>query len=229
METRRRRPKLWRIRAPESKRFWRPGSLGLVFILLGALGDPLRAEPAPYSPAAPIAPLPDETNEGLRVMAVSEAFAMTFPGEGWFSVLPSSDAEFKGLDLAVYHRGGSAWVKARLARRSNRGVEGSLIDEATEAKYLIQYDPATVRTKISLETYSGSALYCGRLRQGTARKACSLVAVALHGRKMIRLHSLVDAKTPRQREVLLAQVEAAFASLQRFEIAPSGTEKVPAR
>jgi hypothetical protein len=162
-------------------------------------------------------------------MAVSEAFAMTFPGEGWFSVLPSSDAEFKGLDLAVYHRAGGAWVKARLARRSNRGVEGALIDEAIEAKYLIQYDPATVRTEISLETYSGFALYCGRLLQGTARKACSLVAEALHGRKMIRLHSLVDAKTPRQREVLLAQVEAAFASLQRFEIAPSGTEKVPAR
>ncbi len=162
-------------------------------------------------------------------MAVSETFAMTFPGEGWFSVLPSSDAEFKGLDLAVYHRGGSAWVKARLARRSNRGVEGSLIDEATEAKYLIRYDPATVRTKISLETYSGSALYCGRLRQGSGRKACSLVAVALHGRKMIRLHSLVDAKTPRQREVLLGQVEAAFASLQRFEILPAGTEKTPAR
>jgi hypothetical protein len=158
----------------------------------------------------------------LTVVAVSESFAMTFPGQDWFSVLPSKDPKFEGLDLAVYNRSGRAWVKARLARRSSRGVEGSLIDEASEAKYLIQYDPATVRTEISMDNYSGSALYCGRLRQGSARKACSLVAVVLHGHKMIRLHSLIDAKTPRQREVLLNQVETAFASLERLGDLPAG-------
>ena len=122
-----------------------------------------------------------------------------------------------GIDLAVYHRGGGAWVKGRLARRSNRGVEGALIDEATHAKYLIDYDPEDVAIHLSTETYRGSALYCGRLRQGNARKACSLVAVALHGRQMVRLHSLIDATTPGQRQKLLAEVENAFAGLRLLE------------
>jgi hypothetical protein len=138
---------------------------------------------------------------------------LTFPNREWFAVDPRTDPRFVELDLAVFHSGGNAWVKGRLARRSNRGVEGALIDEARQAKYLIHYDPETVETEVSLETYRGSALYCGRLRQGTARKACSLVGVALHGRRMVRLHALVDAKTPSQRAQLLAEVEAAFASL----------------
>ena len=193
----------------------------------------MRAQsPVPLLPHSPPPQSPlgsGSTNQGLTVVAVSESFAMTFPGNDWFSALPSENPKFEGLDLAVYNRSGGAWVKARLARRSNRGVEGSLIDEASEAKYLIQYDPATVRTEISLENYSGSALYCGRLRQGSARKACSLVAVVLHGHKMIRLHSLIDAKTPRQREVLLSQVETAFASLERLGGLPAGEMAGPSR
>ena len=147
-------------------------------------------------------------------MANSARFALTFPGPGWFDVDPESEARFAGLDLVVFHRDGGAWLKARLARRSNRGVEGALIDEAVHVKYLVNYDPEDVETDISLENYRGSALYCGRLRQGSARKACALVAVSLHGRQMVRLHALVDAKTPRRRQALLSELQRALASLE---------------
>ncbi|MDE0887277.1 MAG: hypothetical protein OSB70_17275 [Myxococcota bacterium] len=144
----------------------------------------------------------------------SGTFSLTFPGSNWFAVKPETRPELAGLDLAVFRIGGGGWVKGRLTRRSNRGVEGALIDEAENAKYLIQYEPNAVETNLSLGAYRGSALYCGRLRQGSARKACSLVAVRLHGRRMIRLHSLVDAKTPRLRAAIQAEVESAFLSLQ---------------
>ena len=147
-------------------------------------------------------------------MSRSGSFALEFPAKDWYAATPRTSDEDADLDLAVYHRGGGAWVKGRLARRSNRGVEGALIDEARHAKYLLDYDPDEVEVNLSTETYRGSALYCGRLRQGKARRACSLVAVVLHGRQMVRLHSLVDAATPSQRQKLLAEIEGAFASLR---------------
>jgi len=169
----------------------------------------------------------DALAPSLRVVADSARFALTFPGKGWFAVDPQSEARFAGLDLAVFHREGGAWLKGRLARRSNRGVEGALIDEAVHVKYLVNYDPENVETEISLENYRGSALYCGRLRQGSARKACALVAVALHGRQMVRIHALVDAKTPRRRDALLSELQRALASLELLDPL-AGFEACPA-
>jgi len=212
---------LRRSRAPESpataSRRWVKAAL---FAFLGlAAADPAHAQQSPL--AAP--PLPPATAgnppgqgpaESFLALSRSGSFALEFSAEGWYAVDPGAAPDLAGFDLAVYHRAGGAWVKGRLARRSNRGVEGALIDEAAQAKYLIQYDPEDVDVRLSSENYRGSALYCGRLRQGKARKACSLVAVALHGRQMVRLHSLIDATTPRQRERLLAEVERAFAGLR---------------
>ncbi|MDG2335517.1 MAG: hypothetical protein P8Q97_14965 [Myxococcota bacterium] len=166
---------------------------------------------------APPATVEESTQGPARestFVSQSGMFSLTLPGTNWFAVRPDTRPELAGLDLAVFRIGGGGWIKGRLARRSNRGVEGALIDEAVHAKYLIEYEPDAVETNLSLDAYRGSALYCGRLRQGSARKACSLVAVQLHGRQMIRLHSLVDAKTPRLRAVIQAEVEAALSSLQ---------------
>ena len=186
------------------------GALGLACFLLALMpGAAFSAEPP--SPSATDIPA---AQGSIRVVSVSGAFALTFAGGEWFAVDPRTNPELEGLDLAVYHKGGDAWLKGRLARRSNRGVEGALIAEARQAKYLIQYDPDAVEMELSESDYRGSAVYCGRLRQGTARKACSRVSVALHGRQMVQLHSLVDARTPRQREALLAEIDAAFASLE---------------
>ncbi|MCS5638626.1 MAG: hypothetical protein NZ990_19115 [Myxococcota bacterium] len=180
--------------------------------------SPLAAPPLPR--AATEAPLPEGPAESFLALSQSGSFALEFSGDGWYAVDPEAASDLAGFDLAVYHRGGGAWVKGRLARRSDRGVEGALIDEATHAKYLIDFEPEDVDIQLSTETYRGSALYCGRLRQGKARKACSLVAVALHGRRMVRLHSLIDATTPRARQRLLAEVESAFANLHL--LAPTG-------
>ena len=180
----------------------------LVSVLVA--GTPLGAEPpSPLEPEGP-----PTASKSIRIVSVSGAFALTFPGPEWYAVNPEIHPEFEGLDLAVFHKSGGAWLKGRLARRSNRGVEGALIDEARQAKYLIQYDPDSVKMELSEADYRGSAVYCGRRRQGTARKACSRVGVALHGRQMVQLHSLVDAPTPRLRERLLAEIDSAFASLE---------------
>lgn len=177
--------------------------------------SPVDASPLDASPSPSRAAADTPTASGsVRIVSVSGAFALTFPGREWFAVDPRTHPELEGLDLAVYHKAGDAWLKGRLARRSNRGVEGALIDEAQQAKYLIQYDPDSVELELSEANYRGSAVYCGRLRQGTARKACSRVSVALHGRQMVQLHSLVDARTPRLRKRLLAEIDAAFASLE---------------
>ena len=203
------------------------GALLLVVVL--ATPGPLLAAPpigvAPPPPPAPAALLRGQGQEDERLVARSGTFALTFPNQEWFAVDPDERPDLAGLDIAVYRAGGGGWVKGRLARRSNRGVEGALIDEASHAKYLIEYEPDTVRTELSLETYRGSALYCGRLRHGSAREACSLVAVRLHGRQMIRLHSLVDAKTPRMRKAILAEIESAFASLET--IPPASVKSRP--
>lgn len=182
--------------------------------------SPLAAPPLP--PAAAETPHPQKRAESFLALSRSGSFALEFSGGDWYAVDPEAASDLAGFDLAVYHRGGGAWVKGRLARRSDRGVEGALIDEATHAKYLIDYEPEDVDVQLSTETYRGSALYCGRLRQGKARKACSLVAVVLHGRRMVRLHSLIDATTPRARERLLAQVESAFANLHLLAPKDSG-------
>ena len=203
---------------------WAPLAWAVFFTAVGcvASAEPTLALPDPRLAPGPASFAPGDPEELLAV-ARSGSFRLTFPNREWYAVDPRNHPRLGKLDLAVYHAGGRAWVKGRLARRSNRGVEGALIDEAAEAKYLVAYDPDTVETKVSLEDYRGSALYCGRLRQGNANRACSLVVVALHGRQMIRLHSLVDAKTTRQRERLLAEVEAAFASLELLP-APPDTE-----
>jgi hypothetical protein len=232
----RHRPPAWRL--------WIGISLAVIGPLLAqgaefpdpALNRPVSppsASPSPSpSPSAPPFPrtppsaqaherMGDSPAPSLRVVADSARFALTFPGKGWFAVDPQSEALFAGLDLAVFHREGGAWLKGRLARRSNRGVEGALIDEAVHVKYLVNYDPENVETEISLENYRGSALYCGRLRQGSARKACALVAVALHGRQMVRIHALVDAKTPRRRDTLLNELQRTLASLELLDPLPT--------
>jgi hypothetical protein len=209
-------------RGPESDSRPRPPAWRLwIGISLAVIG-PLSVQGAelpdpPPAPAQAHERMGDALAPSLRVVADSARFALTFPGKGWFVVDPQSEARFAGLDLAVFHREGGAWLKGRLARRSNRGVEGALIDEAVHVKYLVNYDPENVETEISVENYRGSALYCGRLRQGSARKACALVAVALHGRQMVRIHALVDAKTPRRRDALLSELQRALGSLELLD------------
>ncbi len=208
-----------------------PSRFGIGILLLGLVLAPSIAtspgwaasEPS-LSKAGPLHALPPTAGnreaEEKALVSRSGAFALTFPGPEWFSVDPDSEPEDRDYDLVVHHPSGGAWVKGRLARRSNRGIEGSLIEEASHAKYLIDYEPDRVTTRISPDSYRASALYCGRRRQGIAREACSLVLVTLHGRRMVQLHSLVDAATPRRRENLQRQVEAAFESLRLLDSGP---------
>ena len=190
---------------------------GLLDGLPSGLAHAAEAEERPSElPLRPGQEAPDPDPK-RRALSESGRFALTFPASDWFVVPGDEDEQKRRYDLTLRHRDGASFVRAHRARRDNRGIEGSLIKESEQAKYLIQYDPENVAPEVSTEDYEASALFCGRRRQGPARRACSLVKVVLHGREVIRIHSLIDADTPRARKRLQTQVEAIVESLERLE------------
>lgn len=194
----------------------RPRRALLVFLLCSMVSDTGAAEASDPTalPPRPTDRAQDRAHEPVRAISESGSFAVVLPNSDWVIVRGETDDRGKPLDLMLRHRDGQSFVKGRLARRHNRGIEGSLINESQQAKYLIHYDPESVEPELSDEDYTGSALFCGRLRQGPARRACSLVRVTLHGRQVIQLHSLIAADTPLARKRIQAQVETIFDSLK---------------
>ena len=130
-----------------------------------------NVRPPPLRPGSE----PQPPKETRRVPSESGRFALTFPTADWIVVESDKDEQGQSYDLTIRHRDGDSFVRAHRGRRDNRGIEGSLIAESNQAKYLIEYDPETVDPDISTENYEASALFCGRRRQGPARRACSLV------------------------------------------------------
>lgn len=182
--------------------------------LVAAAAESLHSK-APVSPplVRPDRPAPPP-KEMTRSQSASGKFALTFPTLDWIMIENDRDEENRTYDLSLKHRNGSSFVRAHIGRRDNRGIEGSLIRESAQAKYLIEYDPQSVDPEISTEDYQASAVFCGRRRQGPARRACSRVKVALHGREVVKLYSLIDADTPRARKTRAAEVSAIFESLE---------------
>lgn len=182
-------------------------------------GPPLAADSATPRPALPLRPdkAPPEPQKKMRSLSDSGRFALTHGTPEWFVVPNDQDEQNQTYDLTLRHRDGDSFIRAHRGRRNNRGIEGSLIQESNQAKYLIDYEPETVAPEISTEDYEASALFCGRRRQGPARRACSLVKVVLHGREVIQIHSLIDSDTPRARQRLQAEVQDIVASLELLE------------
>ena len=207
-------------------------SLWVAAMLVVATGALSAVPAAPLSaaesevkrPALPLRPdrAPPKPQEKIRRTSESGRFALTYPTPEWFVVPDDRDEQDQRYDLTLRHRDGASFIRAHRGRRNNRGIEGSLIQESKQAKYLIDYEPETVAPEISTEDYEASALFCGRRRQGPARRACSLVKVVLHGREVIQIHSLIDADTPRARKRLQSEVEAIVDSLELIE--PDETE-----
>lgn len=198
-------------------------ALTLLFALSMSLTQPDRQalasdsdsnlRPPPSRPGSE----PQSPKETRRVPSESGRFALTFPTADWIVIQGDQDEQGQNYDLTLRHRYGASFVRAHHGRRDNRGIEGSLIEESAQAKYLIEYDPESVDPEISTEDYQASAVFCGRRRQGPARRACSLVKVALHGREVVKIHSLIDADTPLARKRLQAEVEAIIESLELIE------------
>lgn len=188
------------------------------FIFALSFAQPLQADSGlpPERPIRPGTPPPPQV-EKERVVSSSQSFALSFPNKDWTVLSDPDENQEEIFELRLQHRNGEAFIHGRTGKRDPRGIKGSLIDESRQAKYLLEYDPETVESVISQEDYTGSALFCGRRRQGPARRACVLVAVALNGRSVVKIHALIDADTPRARNQLQAEVEDIFQSLERLK------------
>jgi hypothetical protein len=133
-------------------------------------------------------------------------------GSRW-NTLNNANPSYTAFDLDLSHFPEGSWIKGRVGRRSRDGMRGALRAEAAYAKQLIDYSPDEVVVDVSLDTYRASALYCGRLRGSTPRHCCSLVHVVLHGSQTVRLHSLIVASTPIQRDAVLREFARVMGTL----------------
>lgn len=204
-------------------------SLAMGFTSIQPGGAALATESEVKPQSRPRHPLrdPQPPKKKVRIPSQSGKFALTFPAADWSVIENDTDEQNQSYDLSLRHKNGTSFVRAHLDRRDNRGIEGSLIKESNQAKYLLEYDPESVEPKISTEDYEAEALFCGRKRQGPAGRACSLVKVALHGREVVKIHSLIDAETPLARKRLQEEVEAIFASLELIEMLPIDSAAKP--
>ena len=112
-------------------------------------GPPLAADSATPRPALPLRPdkAPPEPQKKMRSLSDSGRFALTHGTPEWFVVPNDQDEQNQTYDLTLRHRDGDSFIRAHRGRRNNRGIEGSLIQESNQAKYLIDYEPETVAPK----------------------------------------------------------------------------------
>lgn len=205
-----------------------------LLLLLGALaaGGPSHADldraalvAALNARAAPVQAANPAGTGRLRVRAGSDRYSLVVPDpadgsepargpissplNAYWSPVPTHGY----FDLHLSHSADGSWIKGRTGSRSPDGIRGVLRDESARAKAMIDYAPDEVVVDVSLETYRASALFCGRLRGGAPRHCCSLVHVALHGQETVRLHSLIIASTPMQRDRLVRDFARVMDSL----------------
>ena len=209
--------------------------LGAITALLLLDGQAARAETTYQAlleelngTPAIVAPVQDAPRASFRMLSNSKRFSLVLPEPGasgsprpmspvptasrWNRVNTANPA-YSRFDLHALHYPEGSWIKGHVGRRSRDGMRGVLRAEEAYAKQLIEYSPDEVLVDVSLETYRASALYCGRLRGSGARNCCSLVHVALHGSETVRLHSLIVASTPLQRDVILREFASVMSTL----------------
>lgn len=168
-------------------------------------------------------------NGTIRIISNSRQFSLLVPNSTFqttprpsnqtkvvsrWSPINTANPSYTAFDLDLAHLPEGSWIKGHVGRKSRDGMRGALRAEEAYAKQLIDYSPDEVLVDVSLDTYRASALYCGRLRGSTPRHCCSLVHVALHGSETVRLHSLIVASTPVQRDAVLREFARVMGTLE---------------
>ena len=167
---------------------------------------------------------PNEDEASVRIMSDSGSFSLlpsdrhrTFSRRHWVR----RDAAISWasvFDLLITHRPEGSWIWAHIGRKSPDGMPGVLAVVSPYVRsFVIEYDLDEVVSEVSLETYRGSVIYCGRIPNTHNRSSCSLGHVVLHGQKTIRFYALIVANTPSQRDAILREFVSLLASLELHE------------
>lgn len=167
---------------------------------------------------------PNEDEASVRIMSDSGSFSLlpsdrhgTFSRQHWVR----RDAAISWasvFDLLITHRPEGSWIWAHIGRKSPDGMPGVLAVVSPYVRsFVIEYDLDEVVSEVSLETYRGSVIYCGRIPNTHNRSSCSLGHVVLHGQKTIRFYALIVANRPSQRDAILREFVSLLASLELHE------------
>ena len=168
---------------------------------------------------------PDEGEASVRIMSDSGSFSLlpsdrrhrTFSREHWVRRDPVNSWA-SVFDLLITHLPEDSWIWAHIGRKSPDGMPGVLAVVSPYVRsFVIEYDLDEVVSEVSLETYRGSVIYCGRIPNTHNRSSCSLGHVVLHGQKTIRFYALIVANTPSQRDAILREFVSLLASLELHE------------
>jgi hypothetical protein len=168
---------------------------------------------------------PSEGETSVRIMSDSGRFSLlssdrhhrTFSSQHWVRRDPKISAA-SVFDLLVTHRPDGSGLWAHIGSKSPAGMPGVLAAVSPYARsFVIEYDPDEVISEVSLDTYRGTTIYCGRIPNTHHRSSCSLVHVVLHGRETIRFYALIVANRPNQRDALLGEFFSLLASIELHE------------
>jgi hypothetical protein len=166
----------------------------------------------------------DEDEARVRITSDSGSFSLlaskgheSFSSQHWVRG-DTATSWASVFDLVLTHRPEGSWIWAHIGRKSARGMPGVLAAVSPYVRsFVIEYDPDEVVSEVSLETYRGSVIYCGRIPDTHYQSSCSLAHVVLHGEKTIRFYGLIVASKPRQRGALLREVVSVLASIELHE------------
>jgi hypothetical protein len=169
---------------------------------------------------------PNEAEASVRIMSDSGSFSLlpserhrSFSRQHWVWRDPAISSA-SVFDLLITHRpdADGSWIWAHIGKKSPAGMPGVLAVVSPYVRsFVIEYDLDEVVSEVSLETYRGSVIYCGRIPNTHHRSSCSLGHVVLHGRETIRFYALIVANRPSQRDAILREFVSLLASLELHE------------
>jgi hypothetical protein len=167
---------------------------------------------------------PNEDEARVRITSDSGSFSLfpstqhrSFSRQHWVRRDPAISLA-SVFDLLMTHRPDGSWIWAHIGKKSPAGMPGVLAVVSPYVRSLvINYDPDEVVSEVSLETYRGSVIYCGRIPNTHYRSSCSLGHVVLHGRETIRFYALIVANRPSRRDALLQEFLSVLASIELHE------------
>ncbi len=167
---------------------------------------------------------PNEGETSVRIMSDYGSFSLLpserhgpFSIQHWIRRDPAISAA-SVFDLLLAHRPDGSWIWAHIGSKSPAGMPGVLAAISPYVRsFVIEYDLDEVISEVSLETYRGSVIYCGRIPNTHHRSSCSLGHVVLHGRETIRFYALIVANRPSQRDALLREFLSVLASIELHE------------
>ena len=199
-------------------------ALALVAPAWGAADLPLRDLLLDLNSRPLYVTKPNEGETSVRIMSDSGSFSLlpserhrSFsiqhcvrrdPAISWASV----------FDLLLMHHPDGSWIWAHIGSKSPAGMPGVLAVVSPYVRsFVIEYDLDEVISEVSLETYRGTEIYCGRIPNTHHRSSCSLGHVVLHGRETIRFYALIVANRPSQRDAILREFVSLLASIELHE------------